>query len=77
MPVNKRAFHTVFLSLLASVGLMSCGGSGDPEKPGVPEEPKGDGVLSVLAIGNSFSVDGMEYLYEILKAAGIFLPIQE
>lgn len=49
---------------------MSCGGSGDPETPEVPELPKDDGVLSVLAIGNSFSADGMEYLYDILKAAG-------
>ena len=60
----------ILLLTAAALLLVYCGGSGDPEKPKAPEEPKGDGVLSVLAIGNSFSVDGMEYLYDILKAAG-------
>ena len=37
----------------------------DPE----PEPEKK--TISVLAIGNSFSVDGMQYLYDILKESGI------
>lgn len=37
------------------------------------EEPswKDDGVLKILTIGNSFSVDSMEYVYQIAKASGI------
>ena len=30
-----------------------------------------DGVLKILAIGNSFSEDAMEYFYQIAKAAGV------
>ena len=30
-----------------------------------------DGVLKILTIGNSFSVDCMEYVYQIAKAAGV------
>ena len=40
-----------------------------PEDPEVPQEPQKD-VISILAIGNSFSVDGMQYLWDILKADG-------
>ena len=61
---------TFTLMLLASLALFSCGkgpaGPGEPEGP-LPEQ---NNAISVLAIGNSFSVDGMEYLYDILKAAG-------
>ena len=32
---------------------------------------KEDGVLKILTIGNSFSVDCMEYVYQIAKAAGV------
>ena len=68
--MRNRHFIPLLLTLLA---LFSCGkapaGPEVPEGP-TPELPDDDGVLSVLAIGNSFSVDGMEYLYDILKAAG-------
>ena len=68
--MRNRHFIPLLLTLLA---LFSCGkapaGPEVPEGP-APELPDDDGVLSVLAIGNSFSVDGMEYLYDILKAAG-------
>ena len=30
-----------------------------------------DGVLKILAIGNSFSVDSMEYIYQVAQSAGI------
>lgn len=30
-----------------------------------------DGVLKILCIGNSFSVDAMEYVYQIAEAAGV------
>ena len=32
---------------------------------------KEDGVLKILTIGNSFSVDCMEFVYQIAKAAGV------
>lgn len=32
---------------------------------------KADNTLKILAIGNSFSVDCMQYVYEIAKAAGV------
>lgn len=37
------------------------------------EEPswKDDGVLKILTIGNSFSVNSMQYVYQIAKASGI------
>ncbi|RYY13405.1 MAG: DUF4886 domain-containing protein [Chitinophagaceae bacterium] len=35
-------------------------------------EPKADGILRILAIGNSFSADAVEnHLYDIAKAAGV------
>lgn len=34
------------------------------------EEPADKEAISILAIGNSFSVDAMHYLYDILKEAG-------
>lgn len=48
---------------------------GSTEKPDAPsdkpgEEPKDEKTISILAIGNSFSVDAMQYLYGFLKEAG-------
>ncbi len=39
----------------------------------IKEEPKWkeDGVLRILTIGNSFSDDTMEYMYQIAKSAGV------
>ena len=43
----------------------------EPETPEEPSEPVSDGVLRILAIGNSFSQDAVEqYLYELFDAAG-------
>ena len=51
----------------------------DPEEPSIPSEPEkpeppetpSDGILRILAIGNSFSQDAVEqYLYELFEAAG-------
>ncbi len=45
------------------------------EKPVLPENPEPewekDGVLRILTIGNSFSDDTMEYVYQIAKDAGV------
>ena len=44
----------------------------EPDKPSEPENPEtpSDGILRILAIGNSFSQDAVEqYLYELFDAA--------
>lgn len=42
----------------------------DPSEPSEPETPD-DGILRILAIGNSFSQDAVEqYLYQLFDAAG-------
>ena len=54
----------------------------EPDTPIEPEEPDtpvviekqdwdADGALKILCIGNSFSVDSMEYVYQIAQAAGV------
>lgn len=43
----------------------------NPDTPPTPEAPKVPESISILAIGNSFSVDAMQYLYDILKEAGV------
>lgn len=42
----------------------------DTTKP-APEETKVPKSIKILAIGNSFSVDAMQYLYQIAKDAGV------
>ena len=39
--------------------------------PAAPWDTDGDGVLEILAIGNSFSVDALEYAYRIAADLGI------
>ncbi len=46
---------------------LSCGKDA-PSEPATPEPVSKS--ISILAVGNSFSVDGMQYLYDILKADG-------
>lgn len=54
----------------------------EPDTPVVPDEPlpdyseqkqnwDDDGVLKILTIGNSFSDDAMEYVYQVAQSAGI------
>ena len=51
----------------------------EPSEPSTPSEPTQDDVLAsqppkslkILAIGNSFSTDSMEYLFQIAKNAGV------
>lgn len=56
-----------------SGGDNSGGDEKDPDdgKPQISEEWKEDGALKILAIGNSYSDDCMEYVYRIAKSAGI------
>ena len=42
-----------------------------PETDAPPKEIDTKKSLKILAIGNSFSVDAMEYLYQIAKNAGV------
>lgn len=43
-----------------------------PTRPPVaPDAWKEDNALKILAVGNSYSIDCMEYVYEIAKAAGV------
>ena len=39
--------------------------------PPATQDPEGDGILSVLFIGNSFTMDAVTHLPGMLKAAGI------
>ena len=43
----------------------------EPADPFKGETWNEDGVLKILCIGNSFSVDAMEYVYQIAQAAGV------
>ena len=42
----------------------------EPEEPEEPESPEDPDSISILAIGNSFSVDAMQYLWQILSEVG-------
>lgn len=70
----------LFIILIAAVAtLAACNKSTIPAPPKhdkpeqedpKDEEPASKDAISILAIGNSFSVDAMQYLYDILKEAG-------
>lgn len=47
------------------------GTTGGEEQPGPEPEWKEDGALRILTIGNSFSDDTMEYMYQIASSAGV------
>ena len=51
---------------IAVTGLDSC----DGKEPGTPPAEEPDNSIRILAIGNSFSVDAMQYLYGILEDIG-------
>ena len=59
-----------FLFLGISLGASACHRDTPPRPEEKPETPSAPKSISVLAIGNSFSVDGMQYLFHILKDAG-------
>ena len=63
--IIEEIFGTIF-------GKPGPGGDEDPEPgPGEDDTPTVPKSLKILAIGNSFSVDAMEYLWNICNAAGI------
>lgn len=64
---------TVTLCIAPKSGVDAGGSTEDFEggdlDTGEPEETN-DGSISILAIGNSFSIDGMQYLYNVLAKLG-------
>lgn len=60
----KKFFLLLILSALL-LSAVACGGNSTPKKDPVPES------LKILAVGNSFSDDAMEYLYQMLEEAGV------
>ena len=74
----KRKFGLLKILSLALVGAFALGAACTPTDDSnsdstVPYTPhwNDDGVLKILAIGNSFSEDAMEYVYKIATAAGV------
>ena len=67
----------ILCSLFVGVGFAVPGGETDfqdskPEtRAAASWDVDGDGVLEILAIGNSFSVDGLQYVWNIAKSMGI------
>lgn len=65
--MKTNLFRTFFIVLFLAVMPAAFAGSPFPAK-----EKSGDGVVRILAIGNSFSEDAVEqYLYELAEAAGV------
>lgn len=56
----------ILMSIIVSVGCI-----GGLTGCSTEQESKDDGVLKILSIGNSFSVDAQEYLYHILEDMGV------
>lgn len=72
----KKIIGILSIILMCSIAALSCGKSLPAPKPVDPpvvnpDDEKDDPTsISILAIGNSFSVDAMQYLYGFLKEAG-------
>ena len=71
----KKLCAILFVGLLTLTLSYSGFAAGPVESAGIEKNgaaKKGDGVIRILAIGNSFSQDAVEqYLYELFDAAGI------
>lgn len=67
----KKIISFVLCAVLTLSLLCGCGGNGQTETtPETTETPQKSGSLKVLAIGNSFSQDAMQMLYEIATKEG-------
>lgn len=71
--MKKICLKIMMMLAVALIGVCACASKdvtpdGTPENP--PVEQEQDKSIKILAIGNSFSVDAMEYLYGILKDVG-------
>ena len=70
----------VLMSLMAVCFAAACGNDNGSSSPAAPQQKTeteivadalADGELSILALGNSFSLDGMDKVYPIAKSLGI------
>lgn len=67
----KKILSLILCFVMVLALLSGCGGSGQTEStPETTENVQQSGSLKVLAIGNSFSQDAMQMLYEIAKKEG-------
>ena len=57
--------------IYTTAGEAGSGEGNTPDEPKASWDTDGDGTLSILAIGNSFSVDALEYAYQIAQDMGI------
>ena len=78
MKRKNNLLKILSLTLVGALALgISCAPTGnstnDSSSSAVEYTPhwNDDGILKILAIGNSFSEDAMEYLYQIATAAGV------
>lgn len=68
----KKIFNIFCAFIIAMSITFSLIGCGEDEKIYDSENTwDDDGVLKILAVGNSFSVDSMQYVYKIAKAMGV------
>ena len=67
----KKILSLILCFVMVLARLSGCGGSGQTEStPETTENVQQGGSLKVLAIGNSFSQDAMQMLYEIATKEG-------
>ena len=71
--MKKIRVFALFLCALPLVGCTTARNSGEtPTEPPASEMSwQDDGVLKILTIGNSFSADSMEYVYQIAQNVGV------
>ena len=67
--MKKFCINLMMLLAVTLIGICICA-SNDITNDNPPVRQEQDKSISILAIGNSFSVDAMEYLYGILKDVG-------
>lgn len=72
-----RKITALLLTLVMAISLLpgSALGAGKADVPTRISAAKQDKTLRILAVGNSFSVDSLQYLYQMAKSAGYELVI--
>lgn len=61
----------IMAAALGTALALSCAGCGGTPETGEKPKWEKDGTLSILTVGNSFSDDTMEYVWQILKGLGV------
>lgn len=75
----RKSLKTLFCALIAlcfaANVFCACANPADGDEnggqPAAPMQWKEDGELKILAIGNSFSIDSLEYVYQIAESLGV------